>query len=115
MEKTYIINNNDDIVDNFKFQKIDLPISDKKDSDLHDHICNLFIDNPEINKLIIPVKLGDSDYLGLKLALHIRLNQKIGDKVLIPILFYSERMELTGQFRILAELQMLHFCRFRLV
>lgn len=47
--------------------------------------------NPNIEKLIIPVRLGydDADYMGLRIGLHIRLSRSLGDKRFIPLIFVS--------------------------
>jgi CheY-like chemotaxis protein len=63
-----------------------------KDEDIH----HWLIANKEIvkgvEKLVIPVRLGDEDaeYMGLYIGLHIRLTKELEDFRFLPILFISE-------------------------
>jgi CheY-like chemotaxis protein len=54
---------------------------------------SIFKSHPNIQKLVIPARLGhdDSDYIGLRIGLHIRLTEKFGEKRFIPLIFLSER------------------------
>jgi CheY-like chemotaxis protein len=47
--------------------------------------------NSNIQKLIIPIRLGndDPDYIGLRVGLHIRLSRSLGNKRFIPLVFAS--------------------------
>jgi DNA-binding NarL/FixJ family response regulator len=51
----------------------------------------LFGLNPNIKKLIIPIRLGyeDTECIGLRIGLHIRLTKELKDNRYIPILFVS--------------------------
>lgn len=51
----------------------------------------VFGKNPNIEKLIIPVRLGndDADYIGLRVGLHIRLSRNLENKRFIPLVFAS--------------------------
>lgn len=62
-----------------------------QDAAFHDFIIKIF-DNYDINKLIIPVSLGNGGgtFRGLKLAMHLRLTREIGDKRFIPIVLTSD-------------------------
>ena len=62
-----------------------------QDADFHDFIIKIF-DNYDIDKLIIPVSLGNGGgtFRGLKLAMHLRLTREIGVKRLIPIVLVSD-------------------------
>ena len=93
MDGIYII---DDKL-NIDIQKLTYPkieYSKKREaSDFHEYVINLFKIYPTIQKLIIPINLGEMDgekLDGLILGLHIRLNNEIGDKKLIPLIFIGE-------------------------
>lgn len=60
-----------------------------KDSEIHNWLIPKIND---INKIIIPVRLGldDTDYKGLRIGLHLRLTPELKDKRYIPIIFISE-------------------------
>jgi DNA-binding NarL/FixJ family response regulator len=47
--------------------------------------------NSNIQKLIIPIRLGndDADYIGLRVGLHVRLSRSLGNKRFIPLVFAS--------------------------
>ncbi len=47
--------------------------------------------NPNIKKLIIPIRLGsnDSEYIGLRIGLHIRLTKRLNSYRFIPLIFVS--------------------------
>ncbi len=91
MEKIYIIENNDSFNKKLKYNKISFSTKGGKieDADLHEYISKVFLQYRDIKKIIIPLTINKNYYLGLKLALHIRLNQQIEDKIFIPILLYS--------------------------
>ena len=54
---------------------------------------SIFGKYPNIEKLVIPVRLGrdDIDYIGLRIGLHIRLTEAFGDKRFISLIFLSEQ------------------------
>ncbi len=66
------------------------------DSKISNWLQNNFEQYSTIDKIIIPIRLGtnDTDYLGLRVGLHIRLSRTLKEKRLIPIIFISsENME----------------------
>lgn len=63
----------------------------RSDEDLDEFTRKIF-KNRDVNKLIIPISLGDSDNnLGLRIGLHIRLSTELGNIYLVPIIFVSDR------------------------
>lgn len=60
------------------------------DGEIDDLVTKIFHQN-EIDKLIIPVALGEvlNNQMGIRIGLHIRLSSKIGDKNKVPIVFVS--------------------------
>lgn len=93
MDGIYIIDDKLNIdIQKFTYPKIEY--SKKREaSDFHEYVINLFKIYPTIQKLIIPINLGEIDgekLDGLTLGLHIRLNNEIGDKKLIPLIFIGE-------------------------
>lgn len=61
------------------------------DERIHIFISKIKGITPPIQKIVIPVRLGDdSNYLGLKFGLHLRLTKELGDLRFIPIIFFSE-------------------------
>lgn len=61
------------------------------DERIHIFISKIKGITPPIQKIVIPVRLGDdSNYLGLKFGLHLRLTKELGDLRFIPIIFVSE-------------------------
>lgn len=87
------------LADEFGFIRIEYfqEITDQK---IDEWVKHFFSKYPDIEKIIIPVRLGkdDSDYTGLRVGLHIRLTKELGKKRLIPIMFLSEqtRNEIIG-------------------
>jgi CheY-like chemotaxis protein len=91
MAKTYMIDDGKNalLVSKLGFPNIDY--SEKiQDIEFHNYVISIF-ENYDVEKLIIPVSLGNGGgtFRGLKLGLHIRLTREIGLKRLIPILFIS--------------------------
>lgn len=94
-----IAEGNQNLADEFGFIRIEYlqMVTDQK---IDEWIKHFFSKYPDIEKIIIPVRLGkdDSDYTGLRVGLHIRLTKELGKKRLIPIMFLSEqtRNEIIG-------------------
>jgi CheY-like chemotaxis protein len=92
MEKIFMI---DDRKDTHLISKLGFPTIGyyemSQDADFHDFVIKIF-HNYDIEKLIIPVSLGNGGgtFRGLKLAMHLRLTSEIGDKRLIPIVLVSD-------------------------
>lgn len=60
------------------------------DERIHIFISKIKGVTPQIQKIVIPVRLGeDSNYLGLKFGLHLRLTKELGVLRFIPIIFVS--------------------------
>lgn len=77
---------------NLNFKSIEYTPDLITDSKIDHWIINiLFGLNPNIEKLIIPIRLGyeDSECIGLRIGLHIRLTKELNEKRYIPILFVS--------------------------
>lgn len=87
------------LADEFGFVKIEY-LQEITDQKVDEWVRHLFSKYPEIEKIIIPVRLGkeDGDYTGLRVGLHIRLTKELAEKRLIPIIFVSEqtRSEIIG-------------------
>src|SRR5690606_37275657 len=87
-----------------KLNGVSLPYYDNySDSKIHSWFENIFKQNSEINKLVIPVRLGyeDNDYTGLRVGLHVRLTKSLGAKRFLPIIFFSSETKndvLANQF-----------------
>jgi CheY-like chemotaxis protein len=93
MDGIYIIDDKLNIdIQQLTYQKIEY--SKKKEASAFDkYVINLFEIHPSIQKLIIPVNLGETSNKklnGLTLGLHIRLNNHIGSKKLIPLIFVGD-------------------------
>jgi len=65
--------------------------------------------NPNITKLIIPVRMGnnDSEFIGLRIGLHIRLSKSLNDFRFIPLIFASVGESVEQIFRSQVENQIL--------
>ncbi|TDQ08873.1 hypothetical protein [Pedobacter metabolipauper] len=63
----------------------------RTDKEIDDYVARIFAQN-SIKKLIVPVSLGEggNNELGLRIALHIRLSERIGEDNLIPIILISD-------------------------
>jgi CheY-like chemotaxis protein len=92
MAKIFMI---DDTKDTHLITKLGFPTirysEISQDAEFHDFVIKIF-HNYDIEKLIIPVSLGNGGgtFRGLKLAMHLRLTREIGDKRLIPIVLVSD-------------------------
>ncbi len=62
-----------------------------KDIDIHNWLIPQFLNLNNVEKIIIPLRLGldDSDYKGLRIGLHIRLSKELGNKRYLPIIFIT--------------------------
>jgi len=95
MEKIYIISEN-----NFKFSDkfvnfvyIDYPRNENfiEDNHFHDFVLKIFKEYNPTN-LVIPLKIGADNFVGLTIGMHIRLNSELTIiQKLIPILFLSDK------------------------
>lgn len=77
---------------NLNFKSIEFTPDLITDSKIDHWIINiLFGLNPKIEKLIIPIRLGyeDTECIGLRIGIHIRLTKELKEKRYIPILFVS--------------------------
>ncbi len=77
---------------NLPFKSIEFTTDLITDTKIDDWVHNiLFGLNPTIEKLIIPIRLGyeDTECIGLRIGLHIRLTKELNEKRYIPILFVS--------------------------
>ena len=65
------------------------------DAQIDSSIHNFFTNNPDIDRIVIPIKLGDNDidYVGILFGLHIRLAERLGNKRFIPIIFFSNELK----------------------
>lgn len=94
-----IAEGNQNLADEFGFIRIEY-LQEVTDQKIDEWIKHFFSKYPDIEKIIIPVRLGkdDSGYTGLRVGLHIRLTKELGKKRLIPIMFLSEqtRNEIIG-------------------
>jgi CheY-like chemotaxis protein len=75
---------------NLKIEGIEYTPDLITDSKIDDWVRNtLFRLNNDIEKIIIPIRLGfeDTEYIGLRIGLHIRLTKSLNEKRFVPIIF----------------------------
>jgi CheY-like chemotaxis protein len=87
----FIESNEQQLAEKLEYLKL-LYNQEVTDDKIDDFVRNrLFQLYPTIEKIVIPVRLGeeDVDYTGLRFGLHIRLTKELGDKRFIPIVFVS--------------------------
>ncbi len=89
MEGIYIIDDKKHaFIQNLSYPKIEIS-EIKQDYELHDFVQRIFKVYPDIQKLIIPIHVGNSgfQYRGLHLGMHLRLSNEINGKRFIPLVF----------------------------
>jgi CheY-like chemotaxis protein len=63
-----------------------------EDNQIHDWLIPKILALKDVEKIIIPIRLGidDADFKGLRIGLHIRLSVELGDIRFLPIIFIAE-------------------------
>lgn len=95
MEEAFILNDDNNPFSKKITQEIGVApieyVDLRSDKEIDDYVARIFSQNP-IKKLVIPVSLGEggNNELGLRIALHIRLSERIGENNLVPIILVSD-------------------------
>lgn len=100
MEKIYIISDqNEKDTTSSIYEYIDIRGENLlEDWQFHDYVISIF-KNKKILRLVIPLTINDASFQGLRLGLHIRLNNKLNfEQKSIPILFTSDRFTFENIF-----------------
>jgi CheY-like chemotaxis protein len=90
---TYIIEDKyNNLSDFLKIKGIEFTADLITDSKIDYWVRNiLFALHPDVERLIIPIRLGhqDTEYIGLRIGIHIRLTRSLKEKQFIPIVFVA--------------------------
>ncbi|MBB2145747.1 hypothetical protein GM921_09635 [Pedobacter sp. LMG 31464] len=96
MESTFIINDSENaftkkVISELKITPIDY--YDLRDDIEIDRFVTENLKDKKVERLLIPTSLGENsdNNIGIRIGLHIRLSQNIGEKYLVPIIFISDR------------------------